>query len=740
MLVDQFTLVELFGLALNGPESGAVNFSILLQALEHMAVSLGIGEEKPQCHIDAETVTKLGLSDSGIERSISDSDIEDSGEDVLKTGKSSTSLTSSSQEDVKEEGKEEEDTQQATDERSSDKESQTLASNLSASETKVKAEPKSEEEMVQPQDTSTTLQGMQEGWNYLRLSGRVEGLDKGVHEMSKILDLLIDKLKDVETESAETSDLAQKLVNDLGSCTVRTTKLEENVTALSKDLNDSKEHTKNEIESLEVSINEGLGSIKEELSTNMSDINIKIEEVEESITPREDFSELSVRVDQLEKVKVNREELGRFMEEGFIESFIKEHENLRIELNTLQNGVTDVDNDVKTLKKRIDEEVITYIDDSLEEVEKTLEPMKNKLDSLDADDINDTFAKLEDQTEKLTKDMEDIQTLGNRTEKEGKVNSKKFADFRDSLNKLEASKIDKSKMYELLDLKADFEALMNKLDRSEFAAIMTDIDKKVEALTSTVEITEKNLEEGLSVTRRQLSQKMYTEDFVPATEPIRNRIKAMIYEQQKIKELVLTKFLPDAPGVVKCFSCKRAANLIDEKLPPIDLDSLPIPPADQPRTRDLYKLPGQKLPALFANVKPRVGMVHQKKRHDIDKELSEYFGGVKEKKSIGGAHTKTLPNQRGLKFTTKTFPAAQKFKVLIKGVDKRIYRGSVSKETQLNLPNDDEETSKAEGSQSSEEQSYNYESQKIVYPTAVVLHRGSAPVPSMKYVSTPAPK
>ncbi|XP_071037770.1 uncharacterized protein [Parasteatoda tepidariorum] len=157
--------------------------------------------------------------------------------------------------------------------------------------------------------------------------------------------------------------------------------------------------------------------------------------------------------------------------------------------------------------------------------------------------------------------------------------------------------------------------------------------------------------------RHELSLKMYTEDFITATEPIRNRIKAMLYEQERIKEIALAHLLPDAPGVLKCFSCKRGANLAgrttvvpaadrrqfnvmtnedavrdDDSLKCFsvvsgcDLLCVPIPSPDKPRIQDPTLLP-----VLFARATPHVGLAHEKRRKQIDQELENYFasGGIR---------------------------------------------------------------------------------------------------------------
>ncbi|GFT07657.1 uncharacterized protein TNCV_4045881 [Trichonephila clavipes] len=134
--------------------------------------------------------------------------------------------------------------------------------------------------------------------------------------------------------------------------------------------------------------------------------------------------------------------------------------------------------------------------------------------------------------------------------------------------------------------------VMAKLDRAEFLAVMKDMEDIIERLTVTVKInghertkngcqvikmvankvatneanlilspgyhskfplnrhyTEEEMNENFKDVRKELSFKMFTEDFIVGTEPIRNRIKAMMYEQQKIKEIALQNFFPDAPGV-----------------------------------------------------------------------------------------------------------------------------------------------------------------------------------------------
>lgn len=59
------------------------------------------------------------------------------------------------------------------------------------------------------------------------------------------------------------------------------------------------------------------------------------------------------------------------------------------------------------------------------------------------------------------------------------------------------------------------------------------------------------MDENFSKFEEELSLQMYKEDFILGTEPIRNRIKALIYELKRVKEIALDHLFPDAPGIAK---------------------------------------------------------------------------------------------------------------------------------------------------------------------------------------------
>ncbi|XP_035226595.1 uncharacterized protein LOC118198914 [Stegodyphus dumicola] len=114
-----------------------------------------------------------------------------------------------------------------------------------------------------------------------------------------------------------------------------------------------------------------------------------------------------------------------------------------------------------------------------------------------------------------------------------------------------------------------------------------------------------------------------------------------------------------------------AEHVTSVKLPTIDIDSVPIPPADQPRETDALQLP-----ALFASVTPQIGLAHEKRKSVIDKEVSAYFS-TKTVQAIDGEHTKTMPQQKGLAFTKVMLPQGKRSEILIKGIDDRIYKGTI---------------------------------------------------------------
>ncbi|XP_054712743.1 uncharacterized protein LOC129222282 isoform X2 [Uloborus diversus] len=409
----------------------------------------------------------------------------------------------------------------------------------------------------------------------------------------------------------------------------------------------------------------------------------KINALREECVPKIDFAELESRVETLEETKVNREEMGRLLEPGFVDNFLEEQESLRADVDGLKKTVSYLEEDLNNLTTRVEEEIVKSMEQQFEEIGQMLEVMNAKLATLDADEINDSFANLEDQAAMLIKELEDMKNAHDLFKKEAKLNFNKISNVNALLDKLEQSKVDKSKLYELLELKADVDMIRNKLDRSEFLSMKRTIMEDLERLTITVKINEEEMSEGIRKLRQDFALKMYTEDFVTATEPIRNRIKALMYELKKVKEIALAQLFPDAPGVIKCFGCKRAANLLsynyqgsgddedppisqrtrsravanssqptskttsDLRFPPIDIDNVPIPPPDKKR-----EVPPDQLPMLIANAKPNIGLPWERRKADIDRELRAYFA-TRKIRPIGGGYTQSQPQQKGLKFTTK---------------------------------------------------------------------------------------
>ncbi|GFT07667.1 uncharacterized protein TNCV_4045931 [Trichonephila clavipes] len=178
----------------------------------------------------------------------------------------------------------------------------------------------------------------------------------------------------------------------------------------------------------------------------------QIRELQETMVTKEDFVELLQRVNTLEIDKVSREELGRLLEPGFIDNFIEEQQNLRTELEEMKQNLAAVDQGLKDLITRIDEEIVKDIQKAIDEINENIAKMKEKLDTLDADDINDSFARLEEQSDMILKELEELQRAQEEFEKQAKASFKKISDVSTLLDRLEATKADKSKMYELLEL------------------------------------------------------------------------------------------------------------------------------------------------------------------------------------------------------------------------------------------------------------------------------------------------
>ncbi|GFT59344.1 uncharacterized protein NPIL_630782 [Nephila pilipes] len=566
-------------------------------------------------------------------------------------------------------------------------------------------------EDVFSQDPSKVIQEM---WRAININRRMDGAEEGMRELSSIVDMILDKLQEVETitnQEKSTLDELEELfermkrletecenlgikIDDLDKLTAseieRLQKVMDRLTAELEGYKEALNDLESKHESLceRVAYKEDLEELEkhmsEELESLLKGMEKRIRELQEAMVAKEDFAEVLQRIDTLEGDKVSREELGRLLEPGFIDSLLEEQQNLRTELEEMKENLASLDENLKNLITRIDEEILKDIQDAFDGIKATISQMQAKLNTLDADDINDSFARLEEQADMIIKELEAIREMQEKFEQEAKANFKKISDVSTLLDKLDESKADKSEMYELLASKADLELVMSKLDRSEFLAVVKDMEESIQRLTITVKINEEEMHDNFRSIRKDLSFKMYTEDFIVGTEPIRNRIKAMMYEQQKIKEIALQNFFPDAPGVTKCISCKRAANLVSlestkstmdsspVRLPPIDIDEVPIPPPDKPRIQDIHQLP-----VLFANARPQVGLTHEKRKKDIDKEIDAYFSTPGKLYAIGGEYTKTFPQQRGVTFTTVTTAREKKLDALLQGEDKKYYKGTV---------------------------------------------------------------
>ncbi|XP_035226603.1 probable DNA double-strand break repair Rad50 ATPase [Stegodyphus dumicola] len=428
-----------------------------------------------------------------------------------------------------------------------------------------------------------------EMWRAININRRMDAAEQGLRELSSIVDVMLDKVQEVEDETVSVVNKTKAMFEGLDNFLKKVKALEEKLKSLEVQLEESNEMTRSEVIRLEEMINEiqsafdttlseieaalkdlesrhsdleervafkeDLEELKnsgrELLETQVKELKKRIREVQDMIISKEDFMELVTRVEVVEETKVSREELGRLLEPGFIDNFIAEQERLREDFGELKEFVNEINEDLTALKTRIDEEILKSIEASFADIRSHIDIIEEKLATLDADDINDTFARLEEQLVMILKDLEENKAALELYNKEAKSNFKKIQDVNTVLDRLETRKADKEKMYEMLALKADIELVGNKLDRSEFVAVIEDIKDDVERLTITVKINEEEMNENVLKIRRELSIKMYTEDFITATEPIRNRIKAILYEQVKIKQIALTHLFPDAPGIAK---------------------------------------------------------------------------------------------------------------------------------------------------------------------------------------------
>ncbi|GFR06871.1 uncharacterized protein TNCT_73211 [Trichonephila clavata] len=154
------------------------------------------------------------------------------------------------------------------------------------------------------------------------------------------------------------------------------------------------------------------------------------------------------------------------------------------------------------------------------------------------------------------------------------------------------------------------------------------------------------------------------------------------------------------------------------------MSKVPIPPADKPRIQDIHQLP-----VLFANARPQVGLAHEKRKKDIDKEIAAFFSTGKKLYAVGGEHTKTFPQQRGLTFTTVTS------EVLLEGLDGRYYKGTVDESSRASKDESDETKTRESENQSDAIQN---EDANNVVPSPAVLTKTTSKVRRGTKIAIPA--
>ncbi|GIX78163.1 uncharacterized protein CDAR_508831 [Caerostris darwini] len=140
-----------------------------------------------------------------------------------------------------------------------------------------------------------------------------------------------------------------------------------------------------------VAYKEDLEGLKKEMQ-EILDARVKkmkkwVRELQEQMVSKDDFIELVTRVDSLETDKVSREELGRLLEPGFIDKFIQEVEDLRNDMDELKQNVSTLEENLQALIVRIDEEILPALQAAFDEIRASMAEMKEKLDTLDADDV-----------------------------------------------------------------------------------------------------------------------------------------------------------------------------------------------------------------------------------------------------------------------------------------------------------------------------------------------------------------
>lgn len=592
---------------------------------------------------------------------------------------------------------------------------------------------------------------LEELWEMAKVKQRVVSAEEGIKKLFDLIKALLDAMDILEDKSGNNLDTTKTMLDDCQSFFDRVDALEEaklmhdqsieecnakrdeeveRIENIISNLRKEVEETKGYVRSLETNfydlsdkvaykddVEDLRGDMTERLDVKINDMTKFVREIEGTLTKKSDFEELVSQVDDLEDRKVNRDDIKRLLEPGFIDGFLKELANLRTDAENFKAKVIEIEDSIESLRNWIEEEIRQYMENKVAEIHASLDTINKKLARLDPDEINDSFANLEEQVSFIIKELEELKQAFKQFQKEARFNFNKIPNLMDLIDKLDQKKVSKVELYELLALKADIETVRSKLERDEFVVVVSEIKDEQERLTITVKINEEEMIAGFNDIRHELVLKMYTGDFITATEPIRNRIKALIYELEKVKEICLTHLFPDAPGITKCISCKRGAHLagpkyagdanvelpeevapqqrvvmaidksalVSQKLPPIDLDSVPIPPVEHPRERNPLKLP-----TLFATARPNIGLEHPKSKREIDKQLDAYFatGPVR---PIDGEHTKTDPQQRGLKFTALHLPQTEKEEVLLQGIDRGYYRGSLHAGSLIDVDSSDKD-------------------------------------------------
>lgn len=528
---------------------------------------------------------------------------------------------------------------------------------------------------------------------------------KAITLLYKYMDGLQDRMANMEEDTGDTVDETETMVDIsltfgdrinaleeakptheqlIEDCNAKQDEETQRLENIIKNLKMEEDKTKIDVESLQERYDDLLGkvaykadlkSLRDETvqkqDSRMEDMTEFIRKIEDTLVKLNDFEELLSQAEALEDRKVNRDEVERLVEPGFVDGFEKELKSLRTEADGGKAKVKEIEATLKSLRKYVEEEIREHFEEKFAEIHAMLNAINKKLAQLDPDDINESFAKLNEQVAFIFTELEELQQDVDKLRKEGRLNFLKITNLANLIKKLDQTKANKAKLPDLLDLKADVDVVAKKVDIDEFAAFVSEIKDQLEKLNTKVKANAEEMMSQFSDIRRDLVKKMYSEDFIAASQPIRNRIRDSIYDLERVKEICRTHLYPDPPGMTKCMSCKRGAHLAGPKyagdgtiqlpqealksasvtvsrtLLPTDIGSIPIP---SPRERNPHKLP-----TLFATARPNYGVEYPKSRTEVDK--------------------KTHPQRLGEKITAVMLPQAEKEEVLLQGIDKCYYRG-----------------------------------------------------------------